>query len=1244
MVLNIISLNVRGLRDENKRRAIFQHYRPSCNVLCLQETHSTASEESCWCAEWGGKIVFSHGSSNSRGTAILFKKGFSYKIISSQSAEDGRVCSVLMNVEDVLILLVNIYGPNKDSPEFFSDICHTAGLQNDKLIIVGDFNTVMDPEIDTTSDNYPNRQSSNRLRQLMSEYVLEDAWRAQNNETKRYSWFRKNPRQASRLDFALVSTGLCDVIHNCMYITGIKTDHSAFFVGFNIEQHERGGGYWKLNTSLLYDAEFIKLISNVIKNTICTSELSAVVTWELVKRDVRTAAKKYSRMKSSEDRVVISQLTEAVTELENKFDTLNDAQHELMQASKDELEEMITSRTRGIIFRSKVRWAEEGEKNSKYFFNLEKARYNAKTCSSLLVDGSVISNPDQIIHQQKKFYQELYTADPEVIFEMNNELDNTVDRLSIGADESQFSIDEVKDAIKGMKNSSCPGSDGLPAEFYKVFWKDIGTCFYNNVVETYAEGKFSESARTGILNLIPKGNKDTRLLANLRPITLLNVDYKIVEKCVANRMIPCLCDIIHQDQKGFLPERRISCNIRKILDAVTIADEDEIDGLILSCDFMKCFDRIEFESIFKSMTYLGFSDTLIQWVKIMYTSFMLKIQNNGHFSSPITVSRSVHQGGPASNAIFICVAELLANAIRKDSNIKGLFIREILHLLSQYADDMDNFLLNDQSSFSALLQKFDMFEKNAGFKLSYDKTNVYRIGAMRKSMARLYSATSLSWANKINVLGVDIHHDEDELLNINYTKIVEKSREVLSRWCHRNLSLFGKVNVINTLISSLFVYKMMVLPAIPDRVVKTMDEIFNNFLWNGHKPKISLDILKTDRKHGGAGLSDLKRKDISLKCTWVKLLLANDYPESLVYSIIQPTLGREVWCCNVNEKDVGFVTSSTSTKFWPDVLKAWAVYHYDAVEDKDHFIWFNSLIRVAGAPFLWERQFQAGLKWVSQLYQDGRWITQEEASRTFQLSVMQLNTLKAAIPIGIKRYLHTHSDVSPSDCKFYKFMDQAKTASYVYKSCGQPSGRIEAIQKAWESELGENTMPLLKAVEKIYSTTTVQKHRSFQYRLLMRAIVTNIQLHRWKIIASPRCSFCDESNESVYHLFYECAKVKELWETARKWIEDLTGAPTAPLTFPDIVYDNVTHPRSNAANATTIVTKQYIYRQRCLKEELSCNQLKALLHKFRNTEKYIAIKNNKMSRFVIRWNAKDSLGYDEYVAEYLTNIEADIES
>ena len=162
------------------------------------------------------------------------------------------------------------------------------------------------------------------------------------------------------------------------------------------------------------------------------------------------------------------------------------------------------------------------------------------------------------------------------------------------------------------------------------------------------------SSMDGILNLIPKANKDARFVENLRPLTLLNTDYKIIEKIIANRMKDSMEKIIHTDQKGFMPGRQILANIRKIFDLIYYTENFNIDAIILSLDYKKCFDMISFDSIIKSLHFLKFSDWIIKWTEILYTDYQVRAQNNGNFSLPISIERSVHQGGVNSVNLF-CV-------------------------------------------------------------------------------------------------------------------------------------------------------------------------------------------------------------------------------------------------------------------------------------------------------------------------------------------------------------------------------------------------------------------------------------------------------------------------------------------------------------------------------------------------------------------------------------------------------------
>ena len=140
------------------------------------------------------------------------------------------------------------------------------------------------------------------------------------------------------------------------------------------------------------------------------------------------------------------------------------------------------------------------------------------------------------------------------------EINNVLNKLSIPVlnennatlCEGLISEKECFEAIKTMSKDKTPGSDGLPTNFYQLFWEDIKGILCNVFNDCYQNGEMTTSMKRGIITLLPKKKgKDALHLKNWRPITLLNTDYKILAKILANRLKKVLPLIIDSDQTGF---------------------------------------------------------------------------------------------------------------------------------------------------------------------------------------------------------------------------------------------------------------------------------------------------------------------------------------------------------------------------------------------------------------------------------------------------------------------------------------------------------------------------------------------------------------------------------------------------------------------------------------------------------------------------------------------------------------------
>ena len=156
-----------------------------------------------------------------------------------------------------------------------------------------------------------------------------------------------------------------------------------------------------------------------------------------------------------------------------------------------------------------------------------------------------------------------------------------------------ISEEECLTALKEYKNNKTPGTDGFSAEFYKFFWSDLGTEMTASFNYAFQKGSLSISQKRGIISLIPKKNKDKTLLENLRPISLLNVDYKILTKSIAKRLEKVLPKIINSDQTGYIKGRFIGENVRVIQDVMFHTKQEEKPGIAIFLDFRKAFNTIE---------------------------------------------------------------------------------------------------------------------------------------------------------------------------------------------------------------------------------------------------------------------------------------------------------------------------------------------------------------------------------------------------------------------------------------------------------------------------------------------------------------------------------------------------------------------------------------------------------------------------------------------------------------------------
>ena len=148
--------------------------------------------------------------------------------------------------------------------------------------------------------------------------------------------------------------------------------------------------------------------------------------------------------------------------------------------------------------------------------------------------------------------------------------------------------------------------DGLSGEFYLQFWHLLGEEMVESFNYAHKLGKLNITQRQGIIKITPKKRKNRLCLENWRPLTLLNVDYKIATKSIAHRIAKVLPKLINEDQTGYFKGRYIGQNIRLINDIMKITELENIPGMAIFIDFKKAFDIVDWNFFFKTLEALNF--------------------------------------------------------------------------------------------------------------------------------------------------------------------------------------------------------------------------------------------------------------------------------------------------------------------------------------------------------------------------------------------------------------------------------------------------------------------------------------------------------------------------------------------------------------------------------------------------------------------------------------------------------------
>lgn len=1238
--IELVSFNVRGLRDRIKRRTIFRHMhvRYPKHIIVLQETHSSVEVENQWRAEWGSDVYFSHGDKTARGVCVLVPRNYDGDIAQIKSDDVGRTIIMKVVIQNLPIYVVGVYAPTQGhEPEqlrFFQNLREFLSALDLSMpfIVCGDLNVHMSV-MDTDHIRFRDTQPCKNIREMMIDFGLVDVWRYINPEKRAFTWRRCHPLQQSRIDYFLISDVLIEAqkLMQTVISPGVRSDHSIISLAISVSGSKRGPGLWRFDNTLLEDKYLTDQIKKeIFQATNLDGNYDEIATpgllMEVLLGNIRVLCIRRSSYLAKERKKKEHDLENRVADLENMLSATDDSQTvlESYNAAKRDLDDFKVKAAENAMLYCKAKWLEQGEKPTQYFLNLEKRRNANKTIHMLATgENEYVTGDREILKRCMQFFDDLHGSTNGLRNVSSYMQDMVLPRLEEGDRnrcEGPITRLECHEALKSMGANRAPSVSGFSREFMMFFWEEIGGMIVEYINDAYSSGKLFITQRRGVLTLIPKSG-DQKELKNKRPICLLDIIYKIIAKVLVMRLGLVIGRVINMDQTGFLKGRCIQDNIRTIQDVIDYAEEDGMPGLVCALDFKSAFNSVEHEFIFHALRLFGFGESFIKWIALLYNDSELAVINNGYTSEWFRPKRGIMQGCPISGILFNLVVELLAIQIRESKDIKGMNISGQEIKISQYADDATVFVRDDES-LKAMMDILKKFSEVSGLELNVQKSKLMWIGSERM---RTTSVCGIPAVRRLKILGVYFSATQD-CQNENLEPILNNIKTTINAWQQRSLSIKGRITVAKALLISKFVY-IMPCVTIADVQLRQIQSHIMKFVWRGRPPKVAAKSLCQNIRDGGLRAIDVPLLYESIRASWVKRMLMDIPWAKILRAKCNKFNIHDLLNCRYIESDL---LRLGIPNFYLKVLgnfrrlnKLTSPKTSDQL--KREYIWFNEYIKCDGKTIFEGSMYRCGISYVGDVMDSrGKLLRYDELKQKFpslRLNFLRYMGIISAIPESWKNKVRGPSEREGADGVLqgqiimgdkHIFLHKLRTRD-IYnlgmKKC------IPTALTRWENE-GLAPLKWSEILQLPYNCTRSTRLQSFQFQIIHRYIPTKKYLHLRGLAKTPICFRCNRIDNIAHH-FYLCPSVKYFWNDVFSFINECTKKRMRP-TLQNVMFGMLT--ASPVLNLLIIVGKCYIHSCNVRERPITFNSyLSRVIEEF-EVEKRVAIGCSiKISDLHDRW-------------------------
>ncbi|XP_060969524.1 uncharacterized protein LOC133036798 [Cannabis sativa] len=657
-----------------------------------------------------------------------------------------------------------------------------------------------------------------------------------------------------------------------------------------------------------------------------------------------------------------------------------------------------------------------------------------------------------------------------------------------------------------MGKDKAPGPDGYPPSFYIHHWETVNEDLTEMVVHFFTHLELPHFINDTSLVLVPK--KDSPSTINdYRPIALCNVAYKIISKIIATRLRNILPRIISPNQAAFVRGRHIAENTMIAREVVHSMNKrrGKRGYMLLKLDLEKAYDKLDWDFLISVLHQIGFGSPFIDWIKACISVAEIKLLLNGSVVGKFSPERGLRQGDPLSPSLYIMAAEALSHLLIKKENeggLKGFKLARngtpITHLM--FADDIILFGEASAREARSLLDCLESYCHSSGQKINFLKSSVcFSKGVSARKAQSIATILGVRRMNRsATYLGLPLFRSTKRTEDTKH--LVDRVIQRIQGWKVKLLSNAGKSCLIKAVGSSLANY-VASSDVIPATTANKIDKLLRDFWWGDTEDKRKLHTIAWERlckpkTNGGLGFRTTENMNKAFLMKWAWKILNSD---------------RSLWSQLMNDKymkNEGFFDmeiKASDTTLWKAILRIRGDFQKGICRKIGNgnatSIWFDPWVPGENRQPMPRLDASEGVSLVSNFISNQqwneelvrKWFTRDDAKRILNISLPESSTNDSWL------WLPEQND-----------QFSIKSACRLISNHNSNAN----LDRKWRIIWGAKIHNRLKFL---------------WWRILSNCLPTKGKIGSFFPITDITCANCSSSEESSFHLFWECTLARAIW-------------------------------------------------------------------------------------------------------------------